>query len=61
VQLEGLGHLIGTQTRYLPACRIVPQPSTLPRVQLVMFKKRKEKLTTFCACKMSLVFTDVDL
>jgi hypothetical protein len=33
---EGLGqleknHLIGTGTRYLPACSIVPQPTTLPR------------------------------
>jgi hypothetical protein len=25
-------HLIGTRTRDLPACSIVPQPSTLPRV-----------------------------
>jgi hypothetical protein len=24
-------HLIGTRTRDLPACRIVPQPTTLPR------------------------------
>jgi hypothetical protein len=36
VRLEGLGqlkkiHLIGTQTRDLPACSIVPQPTTLPR------------------------------
>jgi hypothetical protein len=35
VRLEGLGqlkkiHLIGTWTRDLPACSIVPQPTTLP-------------------------------
>jgi hypothetical protein len=34
--LERLGtlkkiHLIGTRTRELPACSIVPQPTTLPR------------------------------
>jgi hypothetical protein len=35
--LEGLGqlkkriHLIGTRTRDLPTCSIVPQPTTLPR------------------------------
>jgi hypothetical protein len=37
VRLEGLSklkkkiHLIGTRTRDLPACSIVPQPTTLPR------------------------------
>jgi hypothetical protein len=36
VRLEGLGklkknYLIGTRTRDLPACSIVPQPTTLPR------------------------------
>jgi hypothetical protein len=37
VPLEGLGKLkksndlIGTRTRDLPACGIVPQPTTLPR------------------------------
>jgi hypothetical protein len=36
VRLEGLGqfkkiHLIGTRTRDLPACSIVPQPTTVPR------------------------------
>jgi hypothetical protein len=38
--LEGLGklkkiHLIGTRTRNLPACSIVPQPTTLPRASLI--------------------------
>jgi hypothetical protein len=38
VRLEGIGnlkkiHLIGTQTRDLPACSIVPQPTTLPHAQ----------------------------
>jgi hypothetical protein len=28
---ESKSHLIGTQTRDLPACNIVPQPTTLPR------------------------------
>jgi hypothetical protein len=37
MQLEELGqlkkiHLIGTQTHDLPACSIVPQPTTLPGV-----------------------------
>jgi hypothetical protein len=38
VRLEGLGKLkknidlIGIRTRDLPACSIVPQPTTLPRV-----------------------------
>jgi hypothetical protein len=36
VRLEGLGklkkiHFIGIRSRYLPACNIVPQPTTLPR------------------------------
>jgi hypothetical protein len=37
MRLEGLGklkkkiHLMGTQTRDLPACSIVPPPTTLPR------------------------------
>jgi hypothetical protein len=36
VRLKGLGklkkiHLIGTRTRDLPVCSIVPQPTTLPR------------------------------
>jgi hypothetical protein len=39
VRLEGLGqlkkiHLIGTRTRDLPACSIVPQPTKLPRENL---------------------------
>jgi hypothetical protein len=39
VRLEGLGnlkkiHLIGTRTRNLPACSIVPQSTTLPRAPI---------------------------
>jgi hypothetical protein len=42
VRLEGLGkfgkkksnNLIGNRTRFLPACSIVPQPTTLPRAPL---------------------------
>jgi hypothetical protein len=41
VRLEGLGqlkkiHLIGTRTRDLPACSIVPQLTTLPRAPIMM-------------------------
>jgi hypothetical protein len=41
VRLEGLGqlkksnHLIGLRTRDLPACSIMPQPTTIPRVPLL--------------------------
>jgi hypothetical protein len=40
VRLEGLGklekiQLIGTRTRYLPACTIVPQPTMLPRAPVL--------------------------
>jgi hypothetical protein len=40
VRLEGLGQLnkfndlIGNRTRDLPACNIIPQPTTLPRAPL---------------------------
>jgi hypothetical protein len=30
-QLKKIIHLIGTRTRDLPVCSIVPQPTTLPR------------------------------
>jgi hypothetical protein len=41
VQLEGLSkwkkiHLIGTRTRDLPACSIVPQPTMLPRAPIII-------------------------
>jgi hypothetical protein len=41
MRLEGLGklkkkiHLIGTRTRDLPACSIVPQPTTIPRATAI--------------------------
>jgi hypothetical protein len=44
VRLEGLGKLknindlIGTRTRDIPVCSIVPQPSTLPRPSRVKSK-----------------------
>jgi hypothetical protein len=47
MRLEGLGHLkisndiIGNRSRDLPACSIVPQPTTLPRdakLSLYLFK-----------------------
>jgi hypothetical protein len=51
VRLEGLGqlkkiYLIGTLTRDLPACSIVPQPITLPRApkfQRVVVKNKINK------------------
>jgi hypothetical protein len=46
MRLEGLSklgkkkiHLIVIRTRDLPACSIVPQPSTLLRAPLVLFEK----------------------
>jgi hypothetical protein len=55
VRLEGSGqfkkiHLIGTRSRDLPACSIVPQPTTLPRATLpggtvVGFETEKTELT----------------
>jgi hypothetical protein len=39
-------HLIGIRTRDLPACGILPQPTTLPRApKNVMVEKVKEKVT----------------
>jgi hypothetical protein len=49
MRLEGLGKfkksndLIGTRIRDLPACSIVPQPTTLPRVCPPERKERREK------------------
>jgi hypothetical protein len=34
-KLEHFNYLIGNRTRDLPACSIVPQPSTLPRASSV--------------------------
>jgi hypothetical protein len=41
MRLEELGqlkkiHLIGTRTRDLPACSVVPQPTTLPRAIIII-------------------------
>jgi hypothetical protein len=46
VRLEGLGQLkkillIGTRARDLPACSIVPQPTTLPRAPTYLQAKEK--------------------
>jgi hypothetical protein len=46
VRLEGLGqlkkiHHIGTRTRDLSACSIVPQPTTLPRAPHVYAGKAR--------------------
>jgi hypothetical protein len=46
VRLEGLGqlkkiHLIETRTRDLPACTVVPQPTTLPRAPITEGRKLK--------------------
>jgi hypothetical protein len=51
VRLEGLDqlkriHLIGTRTRELPACSIVPQPTMLPRAPIsVWYQHKKHKLS----------------
>jgi hypothetical protein len=50
-QLEGLSklkkiHLIGTRSRDLPACSIVPQPTTLPRAPLFCGKSTKSGATS---------------
>jgi hypothetical protein len=47
VRLDGLGqlkkiHLIGTRTRDLPVCSIVPQPTTLPRAPLGKYMELKQ-------------------
>jgi hypothetical protein len=54
VRLEELGklkkfHLIGTRTRDLPVCSIVPQPTTLPRTPL-WNKVRHEILWDYPTC-----------
>jgi hypothetical protein len=57
VQLEGLGklkknHLIGTRTRDLSACSIVPQPTTLPRVSVVIrIRATKQTLWSQLPCQ----------
>jgi hypothetical protein len=55
VRLEGLGqlkkiHLVGTRTRDLPACSIVPQPTTLPRTVLKTVRGIRERTRRFVAC-----------
>jgi hypothetical protein len=54
VRLEGLRklkiiHLNGTRTRDLPACSIVPQPTTLPRTPYVKnsenVRKHRDRLS----------------
>jgi hypothetical protein len=58
VRLEGLGkskkiHLIGTRTRNLPACNIVPQPTTLPRAPIFFVIEEN--------CKVSVLDTETCL
>jgi hypothetical protein len=54
VQLEGLSklkkkiHLIGTRTRDLPDCSIVPQPTTLPRAPIILGKGNKLWSSSLC-------------
>jgi hypothetical protein len=52
VRLEGLIrsiekkiHVIGTRTRDLPACGIMPQPTTLPRVPKLHLSKAQNEDT----------------
>jgi hypothetical protein len=60
VRMEGLGklkkiHLIGIRSRDLPACNIVPQPTTLPRAPCRSLYWRKlcrdmdHEITSTCA------------
>jgi hypothetical protein len=61
VRLEGLGqlkkiHLMGTRTRDLPACSIVPQPTTLPRAPVLCSRTLKHKLTIEIAVKVKRTF-----
>jgi hypothetical protein len=63
VRLEGLGklkkkiHLIGTRNRDLPACSIVPQPTTLPRASAtnfyLHFSKRNKSETIYFLARLS--------
>jgi hypothetical protein len=58
VQLEGLGklkiHLIGTRTCDLPACSIVPQPTTLPRAPLPIITDKKMLEVTFVVTRCTI-------
>jgi hypothetical protein len=48
VRLEGLGQLkypIGNRTCDLPSCSIMPQPTTLPRVPMVVTKTKLRGLS----------------
>jgi hypothetical protein len=64
VRLEGLGkfkkfiHLIGSRTRDLSACSIVPQPTTLPRVPYYIYIYSTDVLEqqVFRNCTNCLVF-----
>jgi hypothetical protein len=42
---EKIIHLIGSRTRDLPACSIVPQPSTLPRTDETKFTPIRDVFT----------------
>jgi hypothetical protein len=62
VRLEGLGQLknpvtsSGNQTRDLPACSIVPQPTTLPREVIsyeMLFYINEMFLSVHCFTKVS--------
>jgi hypothetical protein len=63
VHLEGLCewkkiHLIGTRTRDLPVCSIVPQPTTLPRAphMLLIFKDLSHACSKPSANKLLVIF-----
>jgi hypothetical protein len=72
VRLEGLGKLkkstsSGTRTGDLPACSIVPQPTTLPRAPVLnidqgwktfQIKRVKEKLNIYLTCTFYLCHVD---
>jgi hypothetical protein len=59
VRLEGFGKLKkkkytspGARTRDLPACSIVPQPTTLPRAPIIIMIIIIRAIMTATACKL---------
>jgi hypothetical protein len=62
VGLEGLGQLkknplIGTRTRYLPACSIVPQPTTLRLILKALLSSERRKQNT--EIRLQILATDL--
>jgi hypothetical protein len=65
MQLEGLGqlkkiHLIGTRTRNLPACSMVPQQTTLLGAPIAFSKASNTKLYTNLLSRVVLYYMHMD-